>query len=156
MVVICTIFNTKYRTHRERKEQYIKALEIEILRFKEDFGKTSRKRDHVASENKRMREMLKAHGIFVDFEHQSHYKPKTSAAGTALSGRPLAGTDDPRRQGSDASIRTPPSLTTQSTLSAEEPLSPTRFQYGQTANFVVQNPASNLDLDQIGIDFVLG
>merc|ERR1711915_482262 len=55
------------RTHRERKEMYIKALEQEVLRLKETFGTTSRERDQFAEENRRLKELLAAHGIRYDF-----------------------------------------------------------------------------------------
>ncbi|KAK4986755.1 hypothetical protein LTR66_007772, partial [Elasticomyces elasticus] len=54
------------RTHRERKEMYIKALEQEVLRLKETFGSTARERDAIAEENRRLKELLAAHGITYD------------------------------------------------------------------------------------------
>jgi hypothetical protein len=45
---------------------YIKALEQEVLRLKETFGTTSRERDHYAEENRRLKELLMAHGIAFD------------------------------------------------------------------------------------------
>ncbi|KAK3081108.1 hypothetical protein LTS18_010172, partial [Coniosporium uncinatum] len=54
------------RTHRERKEMYIKALEQEVLRLKEVFGNTVAERDAIAAENRRLKELLAAHGINYD------------------------------------------------------------------------------------------
>ncbi|CAG5170930.1 uncharacterized protein ALTATR162_LOCUS7251 [Alternaria atra] len=54
------------RTHRERKELYIKALEQEVIRLKDTFAATSRERDAFAEENRRLRELLMAHGISFD------------------------------------------------------------------------------------------
>lgn len=45
---------------------YIKALEQEVLRLKETFGTTSRERDQYAEENRRLKELLMAHGIAFD------------------------------------------------------------------------------------------
>jgi hypothetical protein len=42
---------------------YIKALEQEVLRLKETFGTTTRERDQFAEENRRLKELLMAHGI---------------------------------------------------------------------------------------------
>ncbi|KAG9979499.1 hypothetical protein KCU72_g22868, partial [Aureobasidium melanogenum] len=54
------------RTHRERKEMYIKALEHEVLRLKELYGSSVSDRDAVVNENKRLKELLLAHGIPLD------------------------------------------------------------------------------------------
>ncbi|CAO2656813.1 Nn.00g056160.m01.CDS01 [Neocucurbitaria sp. VM-36] len=54
------------RTHRERKEMYIKALEQEVIRLKDTFAATSRERDAFAEENRKLRELLMAHGISFD------------------------------------------------------------------------------------------
>jgi len=51
------------RTHRERKELYIKALEQEVLRLKENFSTVTRTKDSLAEENRRLKELLAAHGI---------------------------------------------------------------------------------------------
>ncbi|KAH9873739.1 hypothetical protein IAQ61_004366 [Plenodomus lingam] len=54
------------RTHRERKELYIKALEQEVLRLKDTFAATARERDAFAEENRKLRELLISHGISLD------------------------------------------------------------------------------------------
>ncbi|KAG7137206.1 hypothetical protein HYQ45_005357 [Verticillium longisporum] len=51
------------RTHRERKELYIKALEDDVLRLKEIFSNMSQDKDKVAEENKQLRQLLTQHGI---------------------------------------------------------------------------------------------
>ena len=51
------------RTHRERKELYIKALEQEVLRLKETYGNICRERDTFADDNQKLRELLAANGI---------------------------------------------------------------------------------------------
>lgn len=51
------------RTHRERKELYIKALEQEVLRLKETFSNVSRDKDAVAEENRQLKQLLAQHGI---------------------------------------------------------------------------------------------
>ncbi|KAK7432550.1 hypothetical protein QQZ08_000757 [Neonectria magnoliae] len=51
------------RTHRERKELYIKALEDEVLRLKEIFSNVSIDRERLAEENKHLRNALVENGI---------------------------------------------------------------------------------------------
>jgi len=51
------------RTHRERKELYIKALEDEVLRLKEVFSNVSLDRERLADENKRLRDLLTQAGL---------------------------------------------------------------------------------------------
>ncbi|RMZ90318.1 hypothetical protein DV736_g2442, partial [Chaetothyriales sp. CBS 134916] len=56
------------RTHRERKEQYIKALEMELDRFKEVYVNDLNQANHVRHENLLLREILASHGINADEE----------------------------------------------------------------------------------------
>ncbi|KAI0999194.1 hypothetical protein K3495_g9002 [Podosphaera aphanis] len=46
------------RTHRERKELYIKALEQQVQRLKVDFTALSRERDAIAEENRQIKALL--------------------------------------------------------------------------------------------------
>ncbi|RMD44165.1 hypothetical protein DV735_g957, partial [Chaetothyriales sp. CBS 134920] len=56
------------RTHRERKEQYIKALEMELDRFKEVYVNDLNQANHVRRENMLLREILASRGINADQE----------------------------------------------------------------------------------------
>ncbi|KAI9722687.1 MAG: hypothetical protein M1812_001618 [Candelaria pacifica] len=51
------------RTHRERKELYIKALEQEVTRLKESSSETTRERDAYKEENRQLREVLRTNNI---------------------------------------------------------------------------------------------
>ncbi|KAK7989041.1 hypothetical protein PG989_009356 [Apiospora arundinis] len=51
------------RTHRERKELYIKALEDEVLRLKEIYSNVSQDKDKLAEENKQLKGLLNQNGI---------------------------------------------------------------------------------------------
>lgn len=51
------------RTHRERKELYIKALEQEVLRLKENFSTITRTKDTLFEENQHLKALLAQHGI---------------------------------------------------------------------------------------------
>ncbi|KAJ9137918.1 AP-1-like transcription factor [Pleurostoma richardsiae] len=46
------------RTHRERKELYIKALEDEVLRLKEVYANVSQDKDRLAEENRQLKALL--------------------------------------------------------------------------------------------------
>ncbi|KAI1805021.1 hypothetical protein F4811DRAFT_254674 [Daldinia bambusicola] len=51
------------RTHRERKELYIKALEDEVLRLKEIYTNVAQDKDQLAEENQRLKYLLQQNGI---------------------------------------------------------------------------------------------
>lgn len=51
------------RTHRERKELYIKALEDEVLRLKEIFSHISQDKARLADENRQLKALLAQNGI---------------------------------------------------------------------------------------------
>ncbi|KAI1468918.1 uncharacterized protein F4812DRAFT_458442 [Daldinia caldariorum] len=51
------------RTHRERKELYIKALEDEVLRLKEIYTNVAQDKDRLAEENRRLKYLLQQNGI---------------------------------------------------------------------------------------------
>ncbi|KAB8292083.1 hypothetical protein EYC80_007828 [Monilinia laxa] len=51
------------RTHRERKELYIKALEQEVLRLKENFSCVTQSKQSLAEENRQLKQLLAQHGI---------------------------------------------------------------------------------------------
>ncbi|KAI6862908.1 hypothetical protein KC323_g5270 [Hortaea werneckii] len=139
------------RTHRERKEMYIKALEQEVLRLKELFGNTTRERDTIAEENRRLKELLAAHGIRYDFSstpikfergssgHESSgYGPSSSGS---LSGSYAGGSES-------TNFSPPPPLPGQQ-LSPNGALSQPRTQT------MAQLPSNQFDYDSVGIDFVL-
>lgn len=137
------------RTHRERKEMYIKALEQEVLRLKELYTRSIKERDMVAEENRRLKELLASHGISYDFgqspiqfQHNpsSNYNPSSSGS---ISGS--------YRHDSDSTALSPTSLPGQSLQ-----LSPGSRPQPQTSPVsMAQLPSNRLDYDQIGIDFVL-
>ncbi|KAL9083734.1 MAG: hypothetical protein Q9165_008400 [Trypethelium subeluteriae] len=128
------------RTHRERKEMYIKALEQEVLRLKEVFANTTKERDAFAEENRKLRELLAANGIQVDINLNSPtgVPGLASSYGDSSSGS-ISGSYAP---GSAGFSPTPPGGVA-----------------GQRAPISQQNlaqiPQGGLDYDQIGIDFVL-
>lgn len=125
---------------------YIKALEQEVLRLKEMFGTTTRERDAVAEENRRLKELLAAHGIRYDFAStpikfergSSGYGPSSSGS---FSGSYPNGSDS-------TNISPPPPLPGQQ-------VSPPGLAPQPRMQSMAQLPNNHLDYDQIGIDFVL-
>jgi hypothetical protein len=129
------------RTHRERKELYIKALEDEVLRLKEVFSNVSLDRERLADENKRLRDTLAQAGL----QHSSPH-----VAGSATS------------RGFDSNNTGSSPLTSQSTApSVGSPMHlppvvnqgfmPVQQQHGVPQPLYRGNP----ELEQAGIDFVL-
>ncbi|OIW35644.1 hypothetical protein CONLIGDRAFT_639901 [Coniochaeta ligniaria NRRL 30616] len=51
------------RTHRERKELYIKALEDEVLRLKEIYSNISHDKERLAEENRQLKALLAQNGM---------------------------------------------------------------------------------------------
>ncbi|KAF2467544.1 uncharacterized protein BDR25DRAFT_63524 [Lindgomyces ingoldianus] len=136
------------RTHRERKEMYIKALEQEVLRLKESFSNTSRERDAFAEENRRLKELLMAHGISFDLSSpgNSGLHPVGSSTYGGSSTGSVSGGYGP---GSNSTGYTsPPSMPSQP---------PSAMPGGGQVVPPQQVRQANgaLDYDQIGIDFVL-
>jgi hypothetical protein len=133
---------------------YIKALEQEVLRLKEVFEASTNERDAFAEENRRLKELLAAHGIQYDMTSPTHhpYQSGSSQFGgssTSLTGSHTRGsistgvTSPPSRQA-------PPPMPHQmgNTPPFEQP------QYG-TQYAQAPRPSQGVDYDQVGIDFVL-
>ncbi|TVY65761.1 hypothetical protein LSUE1_G007164 [Lachnellula suecica] len=137
------------RTHRERKELYIKALEQEVLRLKENFSTVSRNKDSLAEENRQLKALLSQHGI-----------PFTGIAGVEdLALQPSNGyTSSGSISGSYAagSHSYSPSPQSASSNSNGHSLSPTVGMSGMNGRSMAQQQVQpGVDYDQAGIDFVL-
>jgi hypothetical protein len=124
------------RTHRERKEMYIKALEHEVLRLKELYGSSVSDRDAVVNENKRLKELLLAHGIPLD---SLQSLPAMRGMPASYNGSSSGSISGSYRQDSSTAGFSPP----------------LRSQDSQPMASASQLPTQHLDYDQIGIDFVL-
>nr|POF12897.1 hypothetical protein CFP56_10047 [Quercus suber] len=134
------------RTHRERKELYIKQLEQEVLRLKEVFVNFVKERDAVAEENRRLRELLASHGISYDFGTTPvQFQRENSAYGPSSSGS-ISGS---YVTGSDSTTYSPPPMPKGS---MQSPISNYPQRPGRS---MAQLPNTGIDHDQIGIDFVL-
>lgn len=129
---------------------YIKALEQEVLRLKDIFGTTARERDAIAEENRRLKDLLAAHGIAFDsnspaggFQHMAGSSYGGSSRGS-VSGSYHTGT------ASTGYTSPPPSMPSRSAPGMPMHGIPPQQQHAQ-----MQPPQPGLDYDQIGIDFVL-
>ncbi|KAK4148531.1 eukaryotic translation initiation factor 3 subunit 7-domain-containing protein [Chaetomidium leptoderma] len=166
------------RTHRERKELYIKALEDEVLRLKEIFSHVSQDKARLAEENRQLKTLLTQNGLGVvgsltggssvlddamSNPSAAGYSPSASMAGSYVPGS------------SNTSAFTPPPLSAGSggrggisPHSATYPHShshPHHQNSGQghllsagaagTGGGGPPNENQNLDYEQAGIDFVL-
>jgi hypothetical protein len=124
---------------------YIKALEQEVLRLKEAFSQTSRERDAVAEENRRLKELLSQHGISYDFGSTPvKFQRDASSYGPSSSGS-ISGS---YRGASESAGFSPASPSTNNNM-----------QQGQNMSLpmrtMAQLPNNRMDYDSIGIDFVL-
>ncbi|TKA75140.1 hypothetical protein B0A49_05297 [Cryomyces minteri] len=132
------------RTHRERKEMYIKALEQEVLRLKETFGTTARERDAVQEENRRLKELLAAHGISYDFSSPSHTFQRNGSSYDRSSRGSFTGSYGP--PSNSTGFSPPPQAPSQ-------PLPPQPAHAQKTSH--PPSSQNRPDYDQVGIDFVL-
>lgn len=127
-----------HRTHRERKELYIKALEQEVLRLKEVYGDAIRDRDVFAEENRKLRELLAANGLsyLLDSIPTKPMKVPPSSSGSISGSYPAP---------SSASSRSPPPQ-------KQSPIGGPPTARSRNGN---SKPSGTDDYDQLGIDFVL-
>ncbi|OBT60403.1 hypothetical protein VE03_10155 [Pseudogymnoascus sp. 23342-1-I1] len=135
---------TDPRTHRERKELYIKALEQEVLRLKQNFSAVARSKDALAEENRQLRQLLAAHGI-----------PWTGSGGVdelAAAGGSTSYQSSGSFSGSyPSSVSPTPQYSTNNGNNGTHLVPPIH----QTPHTHHPTAAQGLDLDQAGIDFVL-
>jgi hypothetical protein len=136
------------RTHRERKELYIKALEQEVLRLKESFTSTSRERDAFAEENRRLKELLLAHGISFDMTGSLNGLPQMGSSTYGSSNGSVSGYGP---GSSSTGYTSPQSVQHQRSISQDGMMQPQLMQQSQP---ILQH-SNGLDYDSIGVDFVL-
>lgn len=129
---------------------YIKALEQEVLRLKEMFTTTTKERDAVAEENRRLKELLASHGISYDFASNpvTFSREDSSGYGPSSGGGSQSGSYYNSHSESTSTSFSPPHN------QAQRPLQPTPGGMNP-AQIPAQLPNNNLDYDQLGIDFVL-
>jgi hypothetical protein len=146
-----------YRTHRERKELYIKALEDEVLRLKEIYTNVSQDKAKLAEENIHLRNMLSQQGIA--FSGNASTDDDSSSPGNAFRHTPNAMSDSLPYHGSGGSSGSAfsPGVASQSsgpTHSSNNRQSP---MGGEQLQRLTKQAAEQkgIDYEQAGIDFVL-
>lgn len=137
------------RTHRERKEMYIKALEQEVLRLKEVFEASSKQRDAYMAENQRLKELLAAHGIQYDAASPDPYQSTSSQFG----GSSASFSGSHTRGSVSTGITSPTSGGQMPHRMSQSP--PSSQQQTVTQSQQQQQTANPVNYDQVGIDFVL-
>jgi hypothetical protein len=135
-------------THRERKELYIKALEQEVLRLKENFSMVSRDKETLAEENRQLKQLLAQHGIPWNGTGGVDELARNASIGYTSSGS-ISGSYAP---GSQSYSPPPPQL------SNSNPSFPfaSPSDHGMNGRSITQQQIQQgVDYDQAGIDFVL-
>ncbi|KAI1409749.1 hypothetical protein F5Y13DRAFT_193012 [Hypoxylon sp. FL1857] len=132
------------RTHRERKELYIKALEDEVLRLKEIYSNVSQDKDKLADENRQLKTLLQQNGITLGSgggleDIGNGLSPGYTSSGS-ISGSYAPGSSNTAYTPPLTSISSPPAMSVSS----------------QGRSLSQQQPAqTRVDYEQTGIDFVL-
>ncbi|TWU75434.1 hypothetical protein ED733_004215 [Metarhizium rileyi] len=132
------------RTHRERKELYIKALEDEVLRLKELYSNVSQSKEKLLAENKQLKAMMAQHGIPVPRSGDQDEGGSPGAAGAS-----------PGNSGAPASYAASFSPGSQSGASTGYSTKFLPMTGHQMHNAVHQSAKKGVDFEQAGIDFVL-
>ncbi|KAI1098016.1 eukaryotic translation initiation factor 3 subunit 7-domain-containing protein [Jackrogersella minutella] len=136
------------RTHRERKELYIKALEDEVLRLKEIYSNVSQDKDKLAEENRQLKTLLQQNGISLGSAGAGIDDVASGLSPGYTSSGSISGSYAP---GSSNTAYTPPHST-----SISSPNSMSVSSRGPPQGRSVSQPGqSRVDYEQAGIDFVL-
>ncbi|PQE12769.1 bzip-type transcription factor protein [Rutstroemia sp. NJR-2017a BBW] len=133
------------RTHRERKEIYIKALEQEVLRLKENFSTVTRSKESLAEENRQLKQLLAQHGVPWNGTGGVGELQRNASVGYTSSGS-VSGSYAP-----GSTTYSPPPGSHTSNMNPE---------FGASNNMngrsvAQQQVQPGVDYDQAGIDFVL-
>lgn len=131
------------RTHRERKELYIKALEDEVLRLKELYSNVSQNKERLVAENKQLKTVLAQHGIPYPRSGDRDDGASPGAAGAS-----------PSSGGGPASY-SPFSPGSQSGTSNGYTTSFQSMPNHQMRSALQSSSNKGVDFEQAGIDFVL-
>lgn len=160
------------RTHRERKEFYIKALEDEVLRLKEIYSNVSQDKERLAEENRSLKAILQQNGLSIsgstNMMNDNMSNPSIgpyigSTSSASVNGSGSYGLVSTSTQNTSY---TPPPGSAMSTTTAMQGTSPPDGispnqhaagprQHSPTAFSKWPQRKPGIDYDQAGIDFVL-
>ncbi|GJN72892.1 hypothetical protein PLICBS_006968 [Purpureocillium lilacinum] len=138
------------RTHRERKELYIKALEDEVLRLKELYSNVSQDKERLAEENRQLRGILAHNGIPFPRGGGPHDDSSSNPSG----GHQSSAGGSPYAPGSHAAF-SPSQSTAPSVTSSGHPGNMHHMTGDQMRSAVHVSNGKGVDFEQAGIDFVL-
>ncbi|KAF2204168.1 hypothetical protein GQ43DRAFT_438161, partial [Delitschia confertaspora ATCC 74209] len=130
------------RTHRERKEMYIKSLEERVQGLTEQLTVTLRERHIVTEENQRLKEILRLHGIPFDFQVPLESSEHSSNGSVSGGYQPGSNSTD---------FTSPPNAP----QALPPPVPSDGGQWGQQQPQMMMQPNGGLDYNQIGVEFVL-
>jgi hypothetical protein len=152
------------RTHRERKELYIKALEDEVLRLKELYTNICQEKEKLNEENRQLKTLISQTGLALGPD-EAMSTPGVSSSGS------VSGSYAPGSSHTGAFTSPPMSVSQQQHMRSLSPQDSGQHQQQQqqqrqihssssdylTVGSTHPSPASQskLDYDQAGIDFVL-
>ncbi|KAK4117157.1 BZIP-type transcription factor [Canariomyces notabilis] len=147
------------RTHRERKELYIKALEDEVLRLKEVFSNICQDKERLVEENRQLRALLSQNGMATGVVTGASSVVDETTSNPSIgytSSASMSGGYVPAS--SNTSLFTPPPLSANAMSQRGGGISPSSATSAHSHHHNQprqpgRNP--NLDYDQAGIDFVL-
>ncbi len=128
---------------------YIKALEQEVLRLKENYSMVSRDKEILAEENRQLKQLLAQHGIpWNGTGGVDELVAQNPSVGYTSSGS-ISGSYAPGSQ----SYSPPPPTHSNSNPNFQNSLSP---DHGMNGRSIAQQQVQHgVDYDQAGIDFVL-
>lgn len=129
------------RTHRERKELYIKALEDEVLRLKELYSTVCLEKEKLIAANKQLRDALAQHGVQF----------MTAAGPEDLSSMGNASATSPGTSLAAGSLTSfSPSQSSPGFVSSMQPMAANQMRAAMAPPH-----GKGVDGEQAGIDFVL-
>ncbi len=132
---------------------YIKALEQEVIRLKDTFAATSRERDAFAEENRRLKEILMAHGISFDHSTPPLNGMAAPTGNSAYGSSTGNGSAYGPGSASTGFTSPPQSFQRRQSIPHDKMGQPIGApQQGQQSS---PHQQGGLDYDQVGIDFVL-
>ena len=135
---------------------YIKALEQEVIRLKEAFSNATKERDAFAEENRRLKDLLMAHGISFDISSPGHNGLQI-LNGSGYGGSSSGSVSGGYGAGSNSTGYTSPPTMSQhrGSVSGPHAFSPQSGHQSNMQSNLGQHPNGGMDYDQIGVDFVL-
>ena len=139
------------RTHRERKELYIKALEEQVMKLKETYSSVVQDKNAIAEENRKLKELLRLHGIAFPGLDQFG---QNVAGGVSSYGGSSSGSQS-GSYSQNQSFSPPTTVGSAITPPNELNMQAGSELIGGPQSHQQRHQQQGLDYDRIGIDFVL-